>query len=50
MREQVRVAIEKEVLDTVNLLKVSSCFESTLAFIVLCFLLYVNTTIFQDGY
>jgi len=50
MREQVRVAIEKEVLDIVNLFKISSCFKSTLAFIVLCFLLYVNTTIFQDGY
>jgi len=50
MREQVRVAIEREVFDIVNLLKVSFCFKSSLAFIVLCFLLYVNTTIFQDGY
>lgn len=50
MREQVRVEIEREVLDILNLLKVSFCFKSTLAFIVLCFLLYVNTTIFQDGY
>jgi len=50
IREQVRVAIEREVLDIVNLLKVSFCFKSTLAFIVLCFLLYVNPTIFQDGY
>jgi len=50
MREQIRVAIEKDVLGIVNLLTVSSCFKSTLAFIVLCFFLYVNTTILQDGY
>jgi len=50
MREQIRLAIEKEVLDIVNLLKVSSCFKCTVAFIVLRFLLYVYATIFQDGY